>query len=65
MDNNKHLEFLIKEGRTYSFPEPKHKKKDNSKFRILVLGLLLCVLVAICHGQRQFPNLLTYVYLIK
>ena len=51
MDINENLEFLRREGRTYSFPEPKHEEKDGNKFRLLVLGLLVCVLAAICHAQ--------------
>ncbi len=55
MDINENLEFLKREGRTYSFPEPKHDEKDGNKsrnkFRLLVLGLLVCVFVAICIGQ--------------
>ncbi len=51
MNNSDPLEFLKREGRAYSFPEPKHGQKDNSKFRLLVLGLLVCVLAAICHAQ--------------
>lgn len=51
MNNNNPLEFLKREGRIYSFPEPKNEQKDHSKFRLLVLGLLTCVLTAIYHGQ--------------
>ena len=51
MNNNDPLGFLKMEGRICSFPEPKHDKKDYNKFRLLVLGLLVCVLAAICHGQ--------------
>jgi hypothetical protein len=51
MGINENLEFLKREGRTYSFPEPKHEEKDGNKFRLLVLGLLVCVLAAICSGQ--------------
>jgi hypothetical protein len=50
MDNNGNLELLKREGRVCSFPEPKHEQKDYNKFRLLVLGLLVCVLVAICNG---------------
>ena len=53
MNNNNPLEFLKREGRIYSFPEPENEQKDNSKFRLLVLGLLVCVFAAICHGQVQ------------
>jgi hypothetical protein len=48
---NDNLEFLKREGRTYSFPEPKYEEKDGNKFRLLVLGLLTCVFAAICSGQ--------------
>ena len=51
MDINENLEFLRREGRTYSFPEPKHEEKDGNKFKRLVLGLLMCVFVAICNGM--------------
>jgi|SaaInl8_200m_RNA_FD_contig_21_658185_length_518_multi_6_in_0_out_0_1 hypothetical protein len=51
MYEDKLLDFLEREGRVYSFPEPKHEQKGNSNFRILVLGLLVCVLTAICNGQ--------------
>ncbi len=53
MDINENLEFLKREGRIYSFPEPKpqHEAKTGHKFRLLVLGLLACVFVAICNGQ--------------
>ena len=50
MDINENLEFLKREGRIESFPEPKHEEKDGNKFRLLVLGLLACVFVAICNG---------------
>jgi hypothetical protein len=53
MNNGSPLEFLKREGRTYSFPDPKNEQKGNNKFRLLVLGLLVCVLAAICHGQLQ------------
>ena len=51
MNTNDPLGFLKREGRTDSFPEVKNEQKDNTKFRLLVLGLLACVLAAICHGQ--------------
>ena len=47
MDNNKNLEFLKREGRINSFPELEYEQKDDSKIRLLVLGLLLCILVAL------------------
>ena len=51
MHNNDPLEFLKREGRIYSFPEPKHEEKDGNKFRLLVLGLLVCVVAEIWNGQ--------------
>ena len=51
MDTNENLEFLKREGRIESFPEPKHEEKGGNKFRLLVLGLLVCVFVAIWIGQ--------------
>ena len=51
MDINENLQFLKREGRIDSFPEPKHEEKDGKKFRLLVFGLLMCVFVAICSGQ--------------
>ena len=51
MDINENLEFLKREGRLYHFHEPKREEKDGTKFRFLVLGLLVCVFAAICNGQ--------------
>jgi hypothetical protein len=51
MDINENLEFLKREGRIDSFPEPRHEEKHGNKFRLLVFGLLVCVFAAICNGQ--------------
>ncbi len=51
MNTSDPLGFLKREGRIDSFPEVKNEQKDTTKFRLLVLGLLVCVLAAICHAQ--------------
>jgi hypothetical protein len=52
MGINEDVGFFTREGRIYSLPEPepKHEEKDGNKFRLLVLGLLVCVFAAICNG---------------